>query len=148
MKLRNRIFTVAACALGLTTFSAAACSCMPSPPPQEALAKADAVFSGTVENIEKTSEKVLYDGKESSYERLKVTVRVQESWKGTNAATLVVYTSPNGASCGYRFTKGTRYLIYAGHGEKKELVASLCSRTASMSQAQGDLQALGAGKKP
>ena len=121
---------------------------MLSPPPKEALAKADAVFSGTVEKIDKVSEKVTYDGKVSSYDRLKVTVRVQESWKGTNAATLMVYTSPDGAMCGYQFTKGTRYLIYAGQGEKKELVASLCSRTAPLSNAQEDLHALGIGKKP
>ncbi|HEY0550491.1 MAG TPA: hypothetical protein VGF13_12885 [Verrucomicrobiae bacterium] len=142
------MFAVTGCALWLAAFSAAACSCLPNPPPKEALAKAAAVFSGTVENTEKSSYRVTYDGKEFTHERIKVTVRVQESWKGTNAATLVIYTETDGAMCGYSFAKGTRYIIYAHQDAKKDLLVSLCSRTAALSQAHEDVQALGAGKKP
>ena len=148
-KTRILIFTGALSVMLLATFSARACSCLPAPPPKEALAKADAVFSGTVESVERSSDKSTNDGKESVHERFKVTVRVTESWKGTNAATLVVYTELDGAMCGYDFAKGSSYLIYAHGGgvSGKDLLVSLCSRTGPLSGAKEDLQAFGTGKK-
>jgi hypothetical protein len=149
-KTRILIFTGALSGMLLAAFSARACSCLPPPPPKEALAKAEAVFSGTVESVERSSNKSTHDGKEYIHERFKVTVRVAESWKGTNAAALVVYTELNGAICGYNFVKGSSYLIYAhgGGASGKDLLVSLCSRTRPLSGAKEDLQAFGTGKKP
>ena len=149
-KTRILIFTGALSGMLLAAFSARACSCLPPPPPKEALANATAVFSGMVESVKRSSEKYTYDGKERIHERFKVTVRVAESWKGTNTATLVIYTDLDGAMCGYNFVKGSSYLIYAHGGgvSGKDLLVSLCSRTRPLSGAKEDLQAFGTGKKP
>ena len=116
-----------------------ACSCLPSPPPREEFAKAGAVFSGTVEKMERREHE------------WKVTFRVLQTWKGTNAPALVVYTGSDSAGCGYSFARGQQYLVYAivGTGARDtHLLTSLCSRTRGLAAAAEDLAFLGAGQKP
>lgn len=116
-----------------------ACSCAPPPPPKKALEAATAVFLAEVVKIEDV-------GQERT-----VTLKVERWWKGGDKAELVVSTSKSGASCGYGFQKGHKYLIYAHAAEKdKPLHVSLCSRTRTEKEAEtsGDFKALGEGKAP
>ena len=121
---------------------AMACSCIPSPPPKKALEVSAAVFSGKVTKVERTAQF-----------KLKVTIQVARTWKGTKGKTVEVLTVNSGAACGYSFKKGESYLVY-GYKPKTEdgkvgpLSTGLCTRTKNLKAAGEDLKALGEGKKP
>lgn len=77
--------------------------------------------------------------------------RVSEQWKGTNAATLVVHTASDGAMCGYNFTRGKEYLVYARKGKRGDveyLGTGLCGRNALVGDAAEDLRFLRKEAKP
>jgi hypothetical protein len=142
--------------LVLAVSSVLACSCMPTPPPKEALGKADAVFSGTVTEISPLSREETINGKKYRLPIKRVTFRIIETWKGTNATTQVVYTGKGSGDCGYRFLPGSNYLVYANEitlslpkeSEFKALGTGICSRTCPESEASEDLKVLGKGQKP
>lgn len=123
-----------------------ACSCVVSPSPLEAMEKSAAVFEGTVVSI-KEKFKIM----QSSADPVRVTFQVGARWKGEMGERVTVTTAQSGASCGFEFTKGERYIVYAGveevegTGGTAKLTVSLCSRTALFSGAQEDLNELGAG---
>lgn len=117
------------------------CSCIPSPPPKQALAKSAAVFAAKVVDIDRGER------------QLKVTLEISRTWKGTKGKTVTVITALSGASCGYGFKKGKSYLVYCHQSQKGgkptgPLYASLCSRTKPLEKAKKDLKVLGDGKKP
>lgn len=133
-------FAMAVCA-SLVGFGSwlAACSCVPPPPPKKALENAAAVCLAEVTAIE-----------EDGFNRT-VTLKVEKWWKGGDAAEVTVSTAKDGATCGYGFQKGTKYLVYASASEKgKPLRVSLCSRTATAKDAEkaGDFKELGDGTAP
>jgi hypothetical protein len=80
--------------------------------------------------------------------------RVEKVWKGAPRKTLRVYSARAGATCGYVFQVGKRYLVYArilkkgwlgdSHDDalKGRLSASLCSRTRELADAAEDLRQL------
>jgi hypothetical protein len=116
-----------------------ACDCAPFPEPKKALEKATAVCLAEVTKVEE-------DGDHRT-----VTLKVEKWWKGGEAAELKVSTHKNGATCGYAFKQGGKYLIYTGAEDKnKTLRVSLCSRTRTEKQAEmdGDFKELGEGKAP
>jgi hypothetical protein len=116
-----------------------ACDCAPPPPPKKALESATAVCLAEVVSIEEVGQ------------NRTVTLKVTKWWKGGEKAELIVSTSKSGASCGYGFQKGNKYLIYAHAQEKdKPLRVSLCSRTRTVKEAEasGDFKELGEGKAP
>ncbi|MEK4518194.1 hypothetical protein NSS64_23135 [Paenibacillus sp. FSL H8-0122] len=123
-----------------------ACSCAVSPSPLEAMEKSAAVFEGTVVSI-KEKFKIM----QSSADPVQVTFQVGARWKGELGEKVTVTTASSGASCGFEFTKGERYIVYAGGEEAvgeegtAKLTVSLCSRTALFSGAEEDLNELGAG---
>lgn len=123
-----------------------ACSCVVSPSPLEAMEKSAAVFEGTVVSIKEEVKPM-----QSSMDPVSVTFQVGSRWKGEVGEKVTVTTALLGASCGFEFTKGERYIVYAGgeeaagEGGTAKLTASLCSRTALFSGAQEDLNELGAG---
>jgi hypothetical protein len=124
----------------LAAEAALACSCAPPPPPKTALAQSAAVFLAEVVSVE--------DGKGTSHN---VTLKVEKWWKGGDAKTITVSTEKSGAACGYTFTKGGRYLVYAHNRDKEAgLRVSLCSRTRTAKQAEEsqDFAELGEGKVP
>jgi hypothetical protein len=114
-----------------------ACSCLPSPPPDQALADATAVFSGRV-----TEKEILLNNAGTSFDR--VTFAVTRSWKEAAQPTLVVTTSGDSASCGFFFEQGQEYIVYANEQEG-QLSTGLCSRTALLADASDDIAALGPG---
>jgi hypothetical protein len=72
---------------------------------------------------------------------------VDRAWKGVNKGTARVFTSSQSAACGYRFSKGHTYLVYASGNSRGRLSTNICSRTKRLKDAREDLDQLGAGKK-
>lgn len=134
------LLRLATCALLVGVGSAAlACSCAPPPEPKKALEQAAAVMLAEVVKID--------EGEQTKT----VTLKVEKWWKGGDKPELTVSTAKHGATCGYGFQKGGKYLIYAHGGEKGQtLRVSLCSRTRTKDQAEksGDFKELGEGKAP
>jgi hypothetical protein len=129
---------------GLSVFTgqAYACSCMIPPPPQEALQGSSAVFAGKVVGIEAPQGAMI-----SSADPVAVKFEVSQVWKGPQEATIVITTPRDSASCGFEFTQGGEYIVYAWDGERG-LETGLCSRTNSLANAQEDLAAFGQGYTP
>jgi hypothetical protein len=111
-----------------------ACSCAPSPAPQEALKASTAVFRGVVKQVQSNT-----TGKTVRFEATEV-------WKGQVGAIFEVGTPTDSAGCGVEFAQNKEYLVYAT-GKTTELSTNLCSRTTQVSDAAADLRALGAGQK-
>jgi hypothetical protein len=102
---------------------------------QRYISSSEAVFSGEVVEVDKGSQIST------------VTLRVSEVWKGPQRQTLEVSTPSYGAACGYAFKEGQEYLVYAYAG-KQGLEVDSCNGTQRLTEAQADLEVLGAGKKP
>ncbi len=136
MPIRHRfVFVAAVVIMGtLVAPQAFACSCLPPPPPLEALASAGAVFAGTVVSITPVAGQPL----------VSVEFAVDNSWKGVSTAATHLVTYEDSAGCGYTFEVGTQYLVYAlVDGERAPWWTHLCSRTRLMAFAWLDLAALG-----
>ncbi|HEX2190563.1 MAG TPA: hypothetical protein VHG51_16765 [Longimicrobiaceae bacterium] len=134
MPVLSLLLTSAALAAAPCEAAPARCSCIPPRPPLEALAQADAVFSGTVVSVEERRG-------EGGMGELEVRIVPDRRWKGAAADTVVVHTADNSAACGVAFAPGEAYLVYAYGSDG--LRASLCSRTAPLAQAADDEEALG-----
>ena len=120
--------------------AAHACTCGPSGSPAEALADADAVFAGEVVAIRRLGRPPY---RLSSADPVEVEFRVGQVWKGPRRETLTVETEASGISCGYRFKKGQKYIVYARDGRTDG-----CTRSAPAWMAFADLVALGPGQPP
>ena len=136
-----------AAALFLAAAGAEACTCTERPEPKQALAEADAVFVGAVERIEvRTGPRQIRDwavGRSLQYGGARNTLRVITVWKGPPDEFVSITTVPEGL-CGYPFSVGETYLVYAQR-RSGELVADICSRTNTEYKAEEDLQSLGPG---
>jgi len=116
--------------------SAFACSCLGIQPQKEAFEGSQIVFSGTVNDLETTSER---------YPHVIATFDVHTIWKGNiTKDPLKLTTGQGGADCGYVFEENEEYLVYA-YGEEGDLGATSCSRTMPLERAGTDLIALGQG---
>lgn len=124
------------------TPQAFACSCAPPGTPTAEMTNATAVFAGVVTNVEAPTGAIV-----RSDDPVTVTFEVTQVWKGPRRQTLIVTTVRDSATCGYNFTAGQAYLVYA-RGETDALTVSLCSRTAPLITALTDLYQLGEGAAP
>jgi hypothetical protein len=106
------------------------------PPPEQALADADAVFEARP------------FGMTSDDQRARYSFEVDRVWKGDVAPRVELSTPLHSATCGRSYRIGTQYVIYARRGPSGELTDMLCSRTRTTSSAAEDLQVLGAGHEP
>ena len=125
-----------------------ACKCVEPGPPSEEMEKFDAVFAGRVVSIEHSFDpnaKTLGPG-----DRTTVGLEVSTVWKGAVHQDLYVTTPPTGGSCGFAFTEGEEYILYAHESAYDDdgYAVSICSRTALLSQAQADIDAFGEGDAP
>ena len=125
-----------------------ACSCLVPGSPSEEIEKFDAVFAGRVVSIEHN-----FDPNGTSLgpgDRTTVGLEVNTVWKGTVHEDMYVTTPPTGGSCGFAFTEGEEYILYAYDSAVPDegYSVSICSRTALLSQAQADIDAFGEGDAP
>ena len=109
-----------------------ACSCVPPPAPERAVAEADAVFLARV---------IAFEEMPAQQWRL-ARLEPIEIWKGRLAEADSVYTSWSSASCGCYFEAGETYLIYAYQQEHGRLWTHLCTRNAPIAEAGEDLEYL------
>ncbi|HVG01019.1 MAG TPA: hypothetical protein VND68_14360 [Chloroflexia bacterium] len=143
-----------------------ACSCAMPPTALDALDQADAVFTGTVLRVTPINQNApggIYSSTPSSNE---VVFSVLSVWKGVSRRQVTVLTGMGGGDCGYIFTAGDTYLVYARSSYPGGPVFSLgnlrvelpvgaqqfgtgiCTRTAPFAQAAADLAQLGPGTQP
>lgn len=125
-----------------------ACKCVVPGPPSEEMEKFVAVFAGRVVSIEHN-----FDPNGTSLgpgDRTTVGLEVSTVWKGAVHEDMYVTTPPIGGSCGFSFTEGEEYILYAHDSAYDDggYTVSICSRTALLSQAQADLDAFGDGDAP
>jgi hypothetical protein len=118
-----------------------ACKCAEPEAPNAALASAKAVFQGEVSAIQ------------DSGNELTVTLRVPRAWKGIDSAEEAkVRTRKDSAACGFPFTIGENYLVYASALEPAQDGVSLqvlrCGRTRALAEAEDDMRQLGLGAIP
>jgi hypothetical protein len=73
-----------------------------------------------------------------------VTVDVERAFVNVSPGPLELITAQDGAACGYDFTVGQRYLIYASKAPLGQWSASICSRTRPLDKAREDLEYLSA----
>jgi hypothetical protein len=130
MRTRHSFFLlVLCCAPLLDPAVAGACTCLPPGSVFEELVESDAVFRGEVTLLE--------DAGSEPADQVWVTLDVEEAWKGAVGASVRVLTARFGASCGYHFELGERYLVYArdrargtiGASHPATYTVSMCSRT-------------------
>ena len=115
--------------VGFGTAPAFACECKETGDASLEFVHAKAVFVGEVITLD--------DAKPDA----SVTFKIERAWKGTKGETAVVLTDNRGKGCGFIFTKGTRYLVYA-FGDQNVLRATICSRTAEVATASDDFKKL------
>ena len=153
---RSLVLLLSAAASWLLPNLAAACSCMPSPPPDKAFDVADAVLLATVSEIRRPPAYPewayhLLDDVDRRFDTgflFKAYARattvdfvVDATWKGVSTARTAINTAGNEGLCGYRFVKGEQYLIYA-YRHDDVFATSICSRTAAALDAGEDLDFL------
>jgi len=149
--MRNGI--LAGC-LMLLTATSFACEKEPLIPPK-ALAEADMVFRGVVENL------VYLDNPEKSKTdpRVIVTIGVKQVWKGPAQQVVTLHTTHNRTGCnGYEFKAGKEYLVYSRYNHRADtflaklfapkvptLGVKTYGGTKSIESAEEDLKFLGNG---
>jgi hypothetical protein len=145
-RLLTGLVSMALLVVGLVSLlpdCASACSCALLPGSQQelaerALAESTAVFAGEVVNISKGEPAGAWQPA-----RATVSFRVSEVWKGPEQETLEVTTPSQESACGYPFSEGRKYLVYA---EGKRMSVNACGETTPLSEASADLEALGNGE--
>jgi len=115
------------------TPSVFACPCPEKPDPLTALKQSVAVFSGSVINIDEDGDLSPITGTHMR----KVHFRVDRAWKGIERIVIRVNTEKDSVACGYAFSTGNTYLVYA-YGEKDNLQVSLCSRTQKLGDVRSE----------
>jgi hypothetical protein len=96
------------------------------------------VFLGTVTRVGEEDVPIVLDGEKALTERLTVTFRVEESFRGATSRTLSVVSG--GDLCGFPFSKGKQYLVFAdSHPGDPRLHVDICSQTKWASDASDDL---------
>lgn len=133
-------FVVAVIALLAAPAAAWACSCSSAGPACQAFFATDVVFAGRVLSVTSQIRTVeLGGGLEPMRESMAVVrMRVIDAYKNVSDKEVDIHTGQGAADCGYRFSVGGDYVIYA-HANKGELFTSICSRTRPLSDAAEDL---------
>lgn len=96
------------------------------------------VFTGTVQNV-------LENNNTNGASERPVTFEIIDNFKNATGKTVTVYTSISSSSCGYNFSTGQQYLVYASNVNGK-LSTGLCSGNKPLSQASYEVDHLKAAK--
>lgn len=121
--------------------AASACSCIGDVPLCQSFWQADAVFSGEVLSFEKINQKELFS-------RRVARIKVERAWRGTAEGTIEVLTGAGGGDCGFTFSRGKQYLVYAYRAKNGALTTNVCSPTKLLSRAAADLAYFKDAEKP
>jgi hypothetical protein len=146
MKWIPRMLAIATFALvALGEVQGCTCAFGGGPACQEAWRQTtDAVLLGRVEKIESAHGSVGSAPGAMSMtmmgSMLRVSISIDEVYRGPSAKAIEVFTASSSAACGYSFHEGQKYLIYASAaGNGAQLVVSLCSATKPAEYAEEDL---------
>lgn len=130
-----------------------ACSCVELSSPEVGFNQSAAVFEGTVTAVSRPSQLqyfvdelisyVPFVGGHNFYDwyNTAVTIDVHQAWKGVDVDQVTLFTGRGGGDCGYGFTVGGNYLVYAYEHYESEgrLVTDICSNTKPAGSAADDL---------
>jgi hypothetical protein len=105
--------------ISLPAENALACSCIEPPPDEVALRQSDAAFAGTpvAHDDPEGGGKIISSGRPIIW-----TFQVDAVAKGDIVSQWEVVSAADGASCGYQFSEGKRYLVFAYYGDGFERV--------------------------
>ena len=124
MKIARGILVVALLAPALVVVGATqafACTCIPPQPDAKAIADADAVFTGTLSEVE--------PGADIGFDlNVEWTFAVEETYKGDLGETQDVRSATQGPACGLVFKEGKRYAVFA-YENRGNLVTDSCTNT-------------------
>ncbi|MER5427134.1 hypothetical protein [Streptosporangium roseum] len=112
--MRHRVLAVlllVAATLAIAPGTACACSCAPFEP-KDQVEQSAVVFTGTVTAVHQVEGAPLGPRPPIVY-----TFHADQVYKGRADAAFQVATNSDGASCGYSFDIGTRYLVFASTGK-------------------------------
>jgi len=118
------------------------CTCLATKEPINyiaELAKAEAVFHGTVRDI------VSIGPFDDDLTNKLVVMDVKAAWKGVRHHRIYVFTGSGGGDCGYPFLLGKEYIVWAnrvGPFAPGELSTSICDHTALLGWAGQQLDQL------
>ena len=130
MRVRCGSLILLSIVLQLVPSAAHGCSCMSSGPACQAFWRTDAVFDATVIAIVKHPRSGSLEPVQPIFNDRIVTLQIHRSWKGAQPGEVQVGTSDSGASCGFEFEVGTRYLVFAFRGTGEPgLKVTHCSLT-------------------
>jgi hypothetical protein len=107
-----------------------ACRCGPPRAPCAEYWGVSAVFVGTVRQIRPVAERPGL---------LAIHFDVDQRGRGVNSDTVIVETPQCGVSCGYTFTLGQPYVVYARSALGGQLTTNMCSGTKPAAAAAADL---------
>ena len=142
MKTKLLFAVVMLACLGTTEARLFACTCAGTPSPCVAAGRAQAVFVGQVVDIAAIDSGAPSNAPSGPYYR-RVSLKVTEALRGTLDATVVVFTGSGGGDCGYGFSTGKSYLIYAYQAKTGQLTTNSCTRTRqATSGAAGEIKEL------
>jgi hypothetical protein len=77
-----------------------------------------------------------------------VKFQVHRSWKLVQTKEVFIMTGYGGGDCGFHFTVGVSYLVYAYGVDINKLSTNICQRTANLKKVTEDVKILGTGKVP
>lgn len=99
----------------LSASRAEACSCFPSGPPCQAAWETETIFRARVLSVTALDSRNVLSPR-------RVRMRVLEAFRGIDVAEVDVFTGGGGGDCGYDFSSGGEYLVYAQRsGERASL---------------------------
>lgn len=139
------LFTAAVLTSGPSALppSTVPCTCI-DVPLEEHIAKTDVVFSGMVaaqDTVEVHYLPTEYSSTFLTKIEVRNTILSQGAYKGAVSDTVNVFTAASDIACGYSFTVGNTYLIYA-YIRDGVLSTSICSATKLLANADADLKLL------
>lgn len=127
--------------LAVASPQASACSCLPPGDVLESMAESEAVFLGTVVNrATRRSGDAQWWARIKSFfgmqvnpqtEDQRISLRIDEPFKGVGASSVDVSTATSSAACGYTFEMDQQYVVFASRDDGN-LWVSLCSSTARL----------------
>lgn len=124
----------------LSTAALHACSCSEAgPTPCKGLSGADLIFVGTVIHVDDPAPA---DGRLSASGESHYVFRVDENLSGASTSQLDIYSGRGGADCSFHFQLGRRYLVAPSKADDGRLIATICSITSAVEDAQPLLEQL------